>query len=109
MENQMAHLMASFGVGDQTDTLNRMTERIDERLSEARARTEVANQGIDTQMAQIDLAASKGEAENLYSEYQKQLGLVPDSEPPAKTMETIPVQPAEEQKTAPPAEQQTNQ
>lgn len=92
MESQMASLMTSFGLGDQSDTLERMTQRIDEKLAEARARTQVASADIDSQMAQIDLAVEQNEAENLYAEYQKQLGLVSDTEPPAKTMDSIPVQ-----------------
>lgn len=105
MESQMASLMTSFGIGDQSDTLDRMTQRIDERLAEARARTEVAGSDIDQQMAQIDVAVGQSQAENLYAEYQKQLGLVPETEAPAKTMDSIPVQ--TEQPQAPPTQQQT--
>jgi hypothetical protein len=52
----------------------------------------VAGETIDSQMARIEAESGKAQAENLYSEYQKQLGLVPDTEAPAKTMESIPVQ-----------------
>ena len=108
MERQMASLMTSFGVGDQSDTLERMTERIDNQLAEARARTAVATESLETQMAQIEIEAGKSQAENLYAEYQKQLGLAPDTAPPAKTMEPIPAQ-TEKQKEPPPTQQQANQ
>lgn len=107
MERQMATLMTSFGVGDQSDTLQRMTERIDETMAEAKAKTTVATSGIDSQMAEVEMATQKSEAENLYGEYQRQLGLVPDTEAPAKTMDTIPVQ-TQEQVPPPPTQQQSN-
>lgn len=108
MERQMASLMTSFGVGDQSDTLDRMTERIDEQLADAKAHTTVAGESLDNQMAQVELEAGKSQAENLYGEYQKQLGLVPDTAPPTKTMDAVPAQ-APEQKEPPQTEQQANQ
>lgn len=108
MEQQMASLMTSFGIGDTTDTLERMTQRIDEKLAEARAHTAVATQSMDNQMVQIELEANKTQAENLYEEYQKQLGLAAETTPPTRTMDSIPVQ-TEDEKTPPATEQQTNQ
>lgn len=109
MESQMASLMTSFGVGDQTDTLDRMTQRIDERVAGARARTAVASDTSDAQMAKVELAVGNAEAENLYQEYQRQLGLVPEGAPAERTMETIPLQqpaPEQPQQQAPPQQQQ---
>lgn len=109
MERQMASLMTSFGIGDQTDTLERMTQRIDERMAEARARTVVANETADAQMAKVELAVQNSEAENLYQEYQRQLGLVPEGPPAERTMDTIPLQQPQEQPQAPPPQQQQQQ
>ncbi|MCE5237070.1 PspA/IM30 family protein [bacterium] len=109
MEKQMASLMTSFGIGDQSDTLERMTQRIDEKMAEAKARTTVANETADAQMAKVETAVQNSEAENLYQEYQRQLGLVPDPPPAERTMEAIPLQPpAQEQpqQQAPPQQQQ---
>jgi len=110
MEKQMASLMTSFGIGDQTDTLERMTQRIDEKMAEAKARTVVANETSDAQMAKVELAVQNSEAENLYTEYQRQLGLIPEAPPAERTMETIPLQqappPQEQQQTAPAQQQQ---
>ncbi|MEN6549838.1 MAG: PspA/IM30 family protein [Armatimonadia bacterium] len=103
MEKQMASLMTSFGVGDTQDTLDRMTQRIDEQLAEARARTEVAATDIESQMAEVEVATEQAAAENLYTEYQRQLGLAPETEPPARTMDSFPV---EQEQQAQAAEQQ---
>lgn len=100
-QEEMAELMGSFEVGDDRDTLDRMTEKIDERLARAQARTEVAGQSVDAQIAQIQQEAALDAADRAYEEYQRKLGLVPDTaetEPPERTMESISVQPA-----APPA------
>ena len=91
MEKQMASLMASFQVGDSTEVLDRMTQRIDEELAEARARTQVASESVEGKMLQVEIQASRSQAETKYREYQRQFGLIPDEEPPVKTMESIPV------------------
>lgn len=109
MEKQMASLMTSFGIGDQSDTLERMTQRIDEKMAEAKARTTVAGETADAQMAKVEMAVQNSEAENLYQEYQRQLGLVPDAPPAERTMEAIPLQPPapeQPQQQAPPQQQQ---
>jgi len=109
MEKQMATLMTSFGIGDQSDTLERMTQRIDEKMAEAKARTTVAGETADAQMAKVEMAVQNSEAENLYQEYQRQLGLVPDAPPAERTMEAIPLQPPapeQPQQQAPPQQQQ---
>jgi phage shock protein A len=105
MEDQMASLMASFGVGDQTDTLDRMTERIDERMAAAKAKTTVANDTADAQMAKVDIATANAEAENTYQEYQRQLGLIPDAAPAERTMDTIPLQQTQDAAAPPPQQQ----
>lgn len=100
-EEEMAELMGSFEVGDDKDTLDRMTEKIDERLARAQARTDVAGQTVDAQIAQIQQEAALDSADLAYEEYQRKLGLIPgttETAQPERTMEAIPVQPA-----APPA------
>jgi len=79
-------------------------------MAEAKARTVVANETSDAQMAKVALAVQNSEAENLYTEYQRQLGLIPEAPPAERTMETIPLQqappPQEQQQTAPAQQQQ---
>jgi phage shock protein A len=103
MEEKVAEVMGAFEVGDTTETVDRMTERIDERLARAQARMEIAGSTVDSQMADIELAQVEDDSERLYAEYQRQLGILPP-EPAEKTMETV----TEEPQTEPPqAETQT--
>ena len=92
IEEQMASLMMSFQSGDQTDTLDRMTEKIDQKLSRAEARTEVARTSVDAQMLEVQQQAAEDTASAKYDEYRKQLGLAPETGDVQKTMEAIPVQ-----------------
>lgn len=104
VESEMASLMGSFEVGDETDTLERMTERIDEQLSRAQARMEVASTGVDAQILEIQQDAQVDAAELAYEEYQRQLGLVPDTaedEQVAKTMGAVPLETETETPTPP--------
>jgi len=105
IEQQMAQLMTSFQVGDESDTLDRMTEKIDHAEATAKARVEVAQTSVGAQMAAVETAATNTAAEDAYREMQRQLGLVPD-EPTERTMTAIPLaegQPSEgeESKTQP--------
>lgn len=88
VEKQIASTMAAFEVGDQADTLERMTERIDEELARAQARQEVATQTIDAQLSELELDVADQQAELAYVEYQRQLGLIPDEEA-ERTMEAV--------------------
>ena len=88
VEKQIASTMAAFEVGDQADTLDRVTERIDEEMARAQARTEVASQTLDSQMAELELDVADQQAEMAYVEYQRQLGLIPEEEA-ERTMEAV--------------------
>ncbi len=88
MEEKVAEVMGAFEVGDTTETVDRMTERIDERLARAQARMEIAGSTVDAQMADVELAQVEDDSERLYAEYQRQLGILPP-EPAEKTMETV--------------------
>ncbi len=88
VEKQIASTMASFEVGDQSDTLERMTEKIDEDLARAQARQEVAAQTMDAQLSELEFDVADQQAEMEYVEYQRQLGLIPEEEA-ERTMETV--------------------
>jgi phage shock protein A len=108
IEEQMSSLMMSFQAGDQTDTLERMTEKIDAKLAHAEARTEVARSTVESQMLEIQQTATEDAAAAKYEEYRKQLGLVPEAGDVQKTMEAIPAQAdAAAEAQAPPPETQT--
>ncbi|MGQ9731776.1 MAG: PspA/IM30 family protein [Candidatus Zipacnadales bacterium] len=105
MEERIAEVMGAFEIGDTTETVERLRERIDERLARAQARMEVAAQSTDAQLADIELAEIEDESERLYQEYQRQLGLLPP-EPTERTMETVEASTVEE-KAEPQVEEQT--
>lgn len=98
VEKQIASTMASFEVGDQSDTLERMTEKIDEDLARAQARQEVASQTMDAQMQELDFDVADQQAEMAYVEYQRQLGLIPEEEA-ERTMETVAAEGSQERIT----------
>ncbi len=89
IEEEMSSLMMAFETGDSTEVLDRMTDEIDERLARAQARTEVASGDIETEMVDVEAAATELQAEEKYREYQRQLGLVADEEPADRTMEPV--------------------
>jgi phage shock protein A len=95
VEKQIASTMASFEVGDQSDTLERMTDKIDDELAQARARQEVASETMDSQMQELEMDVADQEAEMAYVEYQRQLGLIPEEEA-ERTMETVATEGSEE-------------
>jgi len=104
MEERVAEVMGSFEMGDTTETVDRMRERIDERLARAQARMDIAATSTDSQLADIELSQVEDDTERLYQEYQRQLGILPP-EPAEKTMETVTE--AEVQTEPPATEQQT--
>lgn len=98
VEKQIASTMAAFEVGDEQDTLERVTERIDEDLARAQARQHVASEGLEAQMAEVELDVAEQQAEMAYVEYQRQLGLIPDEEA-ERTMEAVAAEQALEETT----------
>ena len=98
IEEQMSSMMMSFQTGDDSDTLNRMTEKVDQRLAQAAAKSQVASTSVDAQIADVKRASHISEANSAYEEMQRQLGITPPlpAEPSTKTMEAIPVVPPTE-------------
>jgi len=91
VENEVANLMGTFEVGDTRDTLERVTERIDEQLARAQARQEVAASSLDSELMEVEQSVAEQQAEVAYIEYQRQLGLIPEEEA-ARTMEAVPAE-----------------
>lgn len=88
MQEQLANLMMTFKVGDQSDVLDRMTEKIDERSAKAQAKVELATTGVDHKMAEIRRASTNAEVDTTLLEYKRQLGLAP-AEEEAETSRTL--------------------
>jgi phage shock protein A len=93
MQEELAGLMASFEVGDQSDVLERARDRIRDRTAQAQARVEVATKDVDSRLRDIRRATAQIGVDEKLAEYKRQLGMAP-AEPVEKTM-----QPAKQQQT----------
>lgn len=93
MQEELAGLMASFEVGDQSDVLERARDRIRDRTAQAQARVEVATKDVDSRLRDIKRATAQIGVDEKLAEYKRQLGMLP-AEPVEKTM-----QPAKQQQT----------
>lgn len=112
MQEQLGNLMTSFEVGDQSDTLERMTQKINERAAKAQARVELATTGVDARLRDIKKASAQIGVEEKLLEYKRQLGMTPEEPAGEKTMQPVTVTPtAAESETSPPTmqPQQTSQ
>ncbi len=92
MQEELASCMTSFEIGDQSDTLDRMKEKIDERTARATARVQVATSGVDSKLHDIRRATAEVGVEDKLQEYKRQLGLTPaavEMPPAAKTMQPV--------------------
>lgn len=87
MQRQMASLMMSFEVGDDNQVLDQMTQKIDEDLARAEARTEIAQESVGAQMVDISIDAMDQEAEQRYEEYARQLGMT--TEEPSQATKSL--------------------
>ncbi len=82
MQQELAHLMASFEVGQPTDALERMREKVAERTARAQARVELATSGVDARIREIRRATAQIGVEEQLAEYKRKLGMLPASEAP---------------------------
>jgi len=89
MQERLSGLMMSFQQGDQSDTLERMTEKIDERAAKAQARVELATSGVDARLQEIRRASATAGVEDKLLEYKRQLGMAPPEEETPKTMSPV--------------------
>ncbi len=102
VEEKLAEVMGSFEMGDASETLERTTGQIDERLARAQARREIAATSVDAQLSDVALSQIEDTTEQKYVEYQRQLGILPPEPTAERTMESVPV---DEQKQTPPPTQ----
>jgi len=105
MQEQLSGLMASFEVGDTTDTLERMKAKVEERAAKAQARVELATSGVDSRMRDIQRATVQIGVDEKLLEYKRQLGLVPAEEPAEVEKKMEPVAQTEAETTEPPPPQ----
>lgn len=86
MQDDLAGLMASFEIGDQSDVLERARDRVRDRAAQAQARVELATKDVDARLRDIRRATAQIGVEEQLAEYKRQLGLLPE-EPVEKTMQ----------------------
>lgn len=75
MQERLAQTMASFQVGDNSQTFDEMREKIANRVADAEAKAELATTSVEGRMASIDLEVGKLEATDMLQAYKEQMGL----------------------------------
>ena len=98
LQEELAQAMAAFEVGTPTDVLERMREKVQERLARAQARAEVAATEINSRMREIKRATASIGVEERLLEYKRQLGMLPAPQESEKTMLPQPEQQTEQTK-----------
>ena len=83
MQERMAQTMASFQLGDTSQTFDDMREKIANRSAAAEARAELASTSLDARMQGIDRELANIEAQDMLLAYKQQMGLAPATEKPA--------------------------
>lgn len=83
MQERLAQTMASFQLGDDSQTFDDMREKIANRAAAAEARAELASSSLDVRMQSIDKELANIEAQDMLLAYKKQMGLLPDTSAPA--------------------------
>lgn len=94
MQERMAQTMASFQLGDTSQTFDDMREKIANRSAAAEARAELASTSLDARMQNIDRELDNIQAQDMLLAYKQQMGLAPAAEKPALG-EGAPAAPAE--------------
>jgi phage shock protein A len=83
MQERMAQTMASFQLGDTSQTFDDMREKIANRSAAAEAKAELASSSLDARMQSIDRELANIEAQDMLLAYKRQMGLAPATEKPA--------------------------
>ncbi|MGH9938710.1 MAG: PspA/IM30 family protein [Blastocatellia bacterium] len=83
MQERMAQTMASFQLGDTSQTFDDMREKISNRSATAEAKAELASTSLDARMQGIDRELANIEAQDMLLAYKQQMGLTPAAEKPA--------------------------
>ena len=89
MQERLSGMMMSFQVGDNSDTLERMTEKIDERAAKAQAKMELATNSVDSRIREVQRATTTASVDAKLLEYKRQLGMAPAEEETPRTMTPV--------------------
>jgi len=80
MQEQLASTMASFQMGDTSQTFDDMREKIANRSAAAEARAELASSSLDSRMQGIERELANVEAQDMLLAYKQQMGLLPETQ-----------------------------
>lgn len=105
MQEQLSSMMMSFKTGDQSDTLERMTEKIDERAAKAQAQVSLATSGVDNRLQEIRRKSQTAAVDAKLQEYKRQLGMLPDEVETPRTLGPVETAATEEAQLPPPQTQ----
>jgi phage shock protein A len=83
MQERMAQTMASFQLGDDSQTFDDMREKIAGRVAAAEAKAELASSSLDARMQNIDKELADIESQDMLLAYKKEMGLLPEAQMPA--------------------------
>jgi len=83
MQEKMAQTMASFQLGDTSQTFDDMREKIANRSAAAEAKAELASSSLDARMQNIDRELDNIQQQDMLLAYKQQMGLAPAAETPA--------------------------
>jgi phage shock protein A len=99
MQERVAQTMQSFSASGDSDTLDRMKEKIRERSSRAEAMIDLGTSSAQGQLATLEQSSSNVEVQAQLLEYKKQMGLLPPTpaidqtgSQPQKTMEPMKIE-----------------
>jgi phage shock protein A len=83
MQERMAQTMASFQLGDDSQTFDDMREKIAGRAAAAEAKAELASSSLDARMQNIDKELANIESQDMLLAYKRDMGLLPEAQMPA--------------------------
>ncbi len=83
MQETLAQTMASFQLGDDSQTFDDMREKIANRAASAEAKAELASTSLDTRMQSVEKELANIEAQDMLQAYKKQMGMLPEASTPA--------------------------
>jgi phage shock protein A len=93
MQEQLSNMMMSFNVGDNNDTLERMSAKIEERSAKAQAKMDLATNSVDSRLRDVQRATTTASVDSKLLEYKRQLGMAPPEEEEAPRTMTPVVEP----------------
>ncbi len=83
LQERLAQTMASFQMGDTSQTFDDMREKIANRSASAEAKAELASTSLESKMVGIERELASIETQDMLLAYKQQMGMLPESSRPA--------------------------